>query len=430
MNTFLKLINYFRKNKMMNYSERFEEKLKALKSPISKAFLNKVEGNNEWDYFDISSDDPKKMSYLDQKKITRYSAEEVIPDIGGFYPASNEIINIIDDKGWINGTWSPREFQDLKLYYSRFRTRTSCAKIINKIWPEKFTQKQIDQFISLWYGDLIKIPDNEFLIDDNVDHWYLSKNHYKQTGQLVQSCMRYRYCQKFFHIYNDNPQIKIAVRHKNRKTVARAILWGDKYFDRIYAITNQDQEAFAKHLEGLGYQDLYNSSTKFSIELDSVSYDHYPYMDTMRYLEGNTLSKQDNWRGDYDRCLDSTGSTSGNCECGVKIRNNYYAKDHEDYYCEKCVKKATKGKFVSQKIREYIETDLGDVIHASEATKFEDKVCFDGDVIVDVEGIRRWKGDCTLVDKKWHISLYKKLQLLKDEKEQKEQEETCYELGV
>jgi hypothetical protein len=124
------------------------------------------------------------------------------------------------------------------------------------------------------------------LVDGEEILWAYHCENYDE-GETMGSCMRYAEAQKFLEIYTSNPdsvKCLVLINPKNNKVRGRALIWhtdADEFFmDTIYLTNNEYRNLFNQYAEEHGYK-TYTYST---VTLDKVEFEHYPYMDTFKYL--------------------------------------------------------------------------------------------------------------------------------------------------
>jgi hypothetical protein len=124
------------------------------------------------------------------------------------------------------------------------------------------------------------------LVDGEEILWAYHCENYDE-GETMGSCMRYAEAQKFFGIYTTNPdsvKCLVLINPKNNKVRGRALIWhtdADEFFmDTIYLTNNEYRNLFNQYAEEHGYKTYTNST----VTLDNVEFEHYPYMDTFKYL--------------------------------------------------------------------------------------------------------------------------------------------------
>lgn len=202
------------------------------------------------------------------------------------------------------------------------KTRQSArpARLIRKLIKENiFNDKDWEEFNT----QLKAIADQkefEFHIvkGREIRKWYHYENSLNSRGSLGSSCMRGSDCQRFFKVYEEQPEVSMVILLKQEKLVGRAILWefeGRFYMDRIYINDDSLYGKFTKFaadnnfvirsrsMECDGnsgaiwlypedeYRKTTRSNTPIYIELKRM-YETWPYMDSVRFLypDSNILS--------------------------------------------------------------------------------------------------------------------------------------------
>ena len=211
---------------------------------------------------------------------------------------------------------------------SSLRQSMTWGKMINKLYPDVFTNMDIDRFYNR-YIPQVEEPKNrmkkfELVQGEAIKYWY----HYKNWDGSLGSCMAHSECQDYFDIYTENPE-KISLlilfsdkEDKPNKIVGRALIWkgllkpsgdtaGHSYWlmDRVHFVDGMEKQIeplFHKYAIEHGW--IYKSGESFllngerkttsvSIRVKPVGWDLYPYMDTMMYytpITGRLASTQGN----------------------------------------------------------------------------------------------------------------------------------------
>ena len=224
--------------------------------------------------------------------------------------------------------------KELAFYDPKRRYHGSVGKIVRRIFTElgeSVDDKMVEAFVTYFKLESYKeCGENGDLIYEEVKgediRWsYLVDNYYSNSGDLGNSCMRYRNCQSYFNIYTENPdKISLAVLKKDGKIAARSLLWDLKettesiYHDRIYFSNEETKLTLEAKLISLGYKNAYSGDPTLTLRLKNVDFDYYPYMDSFRYLNLNG-SISTNSSMSFDYCLDSAEGgpcrNSGECDC-------------------------------------------------------------------------------------------------------------------
>ena len=194
------------------------------------------------------------------------------------------------------------------LWTSPLRQR---GKIINKIFPGKFTNMDIDNFYNRYRPeiDAEKTKGNLFEIikGEDIRKWYNANMYNGEMG----SCMRYDKCSSFFNMYCENPEkigLLIYLDETGKKAYGRALVWfglfkpsgdtaGESFnlMDRVYTVNGKTQLAPLFKKYAIDNNWIYKESDSFylngvrkttsvTIRLKPKDYGKYPYMDTMQYF--------------------------------------------------------------------------------------------------------------------------------------------------
>jgi len=142
--------------------------------------------------------------------------------------------------------------------------------------------------------------------------------------------MRYDSCQKYLDLYTKNPEVcsLLIALDCEGLVLGRALLWvsteGRKLMDTIYSHESlfqafkgwaMDNDYYYKSSQSCHHEsyDMFNGSTHdksniVSVRLKHDEYDYYPYLDTMKYLDGYILNNEE---GDM-KLTNTDGTYEGN----------------------------------------------------------------------------------------------------------------------
>jgi hypothetical protein len=228
-------------------------------------------------------------------------------------------------------------------------------RLLSKV-GKKYKPKEIEEFVNKFKSQVEILRDKfslfELVKGEDIKYWYLgSRYSSKYHSTLQQSCMRHQQCQSFFDVYVENEEKVSLLILKDEddedKISGRAIIWklddGRTFMDRIYYSKAEEVELFKSYASKEGwickslqnsdpYSSLQSPDGKIIYEPDeailivslNVSFDEFPYMDTMRYLYMNNgrlsnrdlIKPKDLYTLHSDYSLDNTEGTLG-CEvCG------------------------------------------------------------------------------------------------------------------
>ena len=193
------------------------------------------------------------------------------------------------------------------------RSDAKIAKLVNQIFPDKYTNKEVEEFTNQFkkVGDTT----SEFALVEGEDirTWYNEDKYEFTTGELGNSCMRYRRCASYLDIYVENPEVcrlLILKSEDGEEIRGRVLIWKiadidienvEYYMDRIYAIDDATKLMFQEYADKQGWlkrlTSNYGDSRDFKlgddihkeveakIQLKKWKYDYYPYMDTFKRLK-------------------------------------------------------------------------------------------------------------------------------------------------
>lgn len=234
-------------------------------------------------------------------------------------------------------------------YVSSIRYHTSCVKLVKRLFDTEFTEQQYSNFCSMFkvYHPSTNYLDRftkEFVKGDNILDWYNGERYASEGGTLGNSCMRYEKCREWLQIYADNPETiqLFIVKNEDGKLAGRCLIWGEKYFDRIYGMNNDVEIAMLSHLRVAGFIDIYNDydgdTVTFKLNKSYRDYDYFPYMDTFACMSGKEI-----WNSTYsdeaDRVLRSAdGRWDGweeeddDDEVRCEVDDNYYPSRDCHYF--------------------------------------------------------------------------------------------------
>ena len=239
---------------------------------------------------------------------------------------------------------------------TKSRSQITIGKFINKLFPNKYNDKQREDFVNSFKAALIKKAE-KFEVVEGVDigFWYDSKNYLEKSGNLGSSCMAEKN-RSIFRVYEMNPEVcKMVILKEDDKILGRALVWklnsirhlgrpmeGVEYFmDRQYTIKDSDVQKFRNYAKEQGwcYKSYNNHHSYETVNIngenknvgmtvkvkpfkeEDYDYVRYPYMDTFRrynpnngYFYNDNEDDSDN-EGQY--ILDSTSGDYTEIHGGV-----------------------------------------------------------------------------------------------------------------
>jgi hypothetical protein len=180
--------------------------------------------------------------------------------------------------------------------------------------PE-LTPRDYEEFVNLYKAEFVVVS-NEFKLikGDEIPYYYDFMNYaYPDKGQLGASCMRYTSCQRYFGIYQKNPEVcqLLAYVNQENKVLGRALVWkldkkvdgcpAEYFMDRIYCANDSDIIKFKNYAKEQGWV-MKNKNTSDSwesiffnyndkvylshinVQLSKWNFAFYPFVDTLSLL--------------------------------------------------------------------------------------------------------------------------------------------------
>lgn len=314
------------------YSEAFREILKRIynKSDIARLLLNAENSNQIADIYTLIdvTDKNDKISLIQVNKITRVHKElengEEIPynlrqKDSSFWNSSRNEMSV--------GRWAKR--------------------IITDVYHSTATNPELEKFVNLYKSafDFDTFSNFELVTGEDIRKYYLYTNYYKESGQLGNSCMRYKECQRFLDIYVKNPEVCSLLILKSEedpnKIIGRSLIWKTNkglYQDRIYTIQDSDIYSFREWAEKNSCVYRFdNLRGELEVQLGDYEYEKYPYMDTFICYNPKTkiLSSDEEMWPEYGfyQLRDTNGNYTSFDVVWSDYQNDYVAKD-QAIYCE------------------------------------------------------------------------------------------------
>ncbi len=228
-----------------------------------------------------------------------HDMEDVIDDYVNYISISN------DDKTKISYLTKERQEQVTDFWDSKRRFMIKPGAFVRKVF-KNFSDKEIEKFSSLFRNQQAKNMFNFKIVKgEQILKYYSQESYLRETSSLGSSCMKYDECQDWFGIYTQNMDIiSLLVLVDDRDNlIGRSLLWKTpdyKIMDRIYTIDDENfSHFFKKWADEMGYlykrEQKWNNTMSFEsagirkdlkigIQLDSVSFETYPYLDTFKFL--------------------------------------------------------------------------------------------------------------------------------------------------
>lgn len=341
-------------------------------SPEMAAHLSKVGGEIAKDILDqVGKDIKLDSTFLDMSEkegeITFATMRNAKRKLEEIYPNDPEFVQSLEDPSKKSGIrremgyaeWAKAAVQVIKAQHPEFwkasRNPIKIGRLVRQIFPGKYTDSQIEEFVNRFKGTSKSDKDLfELVSGDAIAYWY-DKNNYKEIkGTLGDSCMAGK-DKGIFEIYTKNPEVCRLLILKDKenpeKIIGRALVWKLKendldskieyFMDRVYTISDSDAIRFANYAKanGWAYKTHNNHytqsqitfgesklSAKMSVKLSPASdksyeYKQYPYMDTFKRYDPssgvlhNDINEDEENEGQY--MLQNTNGGWEEIESGV-----------------------------------------------------------------------------------------------------------------
>jgi hypothetical protein len=231
------------------------------------------------------------------------------------------------------------------IVWSTSRNSIKVGRLVRSILKAggvSFIEKDIETFVNKYKAtfDFSKNMIRQFDIvkGDDIKYWYKGNNYVGSGGTLNSSCMKNSNSSVFdlysknssislVILYDDNGTIDDDVKYTSDKIKGRAILWEtDKgmFMDRIYTAYDSDVNLFIEFAIKSNFwfkteQDMEPDTSitngretkelEFTVRLDTINLDGYPYCDTICYLN-ETSETISNSNDNYDLELKNTDGSA------------------------------------------------------------------------------------------------------------------------
>ena len=315
--------------------------------------MNNTWGMTEMQIRIISQLFDDKISTLITDEVRALSVRKDVFEIA-FTPKGKEL------KYSGSGTWSRENRQTGK-----------PGRIIKKLLAKDYKERDIELFSNQLKAEIMCLGDFKIVEGEDICYWYDCNNYYSLSGTLGNSCMKYCECQSYFQVYKDLAKMLICV--KDGKLLGRAILWeidGKTYMDRVYVCMDYLEEQFYQYAMEKGWtirednsllydensqlwleaSDNYQNAKELNIVLTcKYKYPKFPYMDSFRYFDPDTLKLYctypdfitihlSNTDGYYD---EGSEYVCPNCGDRVMVYDDddhpwYWSELYEEYICPDC----------------------------------------------------------------------------------------------
>ena len=304
--------------RLLNYLTEMSEV-----NPIAKILLEEVKDSfkeEHPDYFDISHDDKKKLSYLNDDRRKNLQVSEYFTPNLRYHTSPGKLLN--------------------KLLLPNIKESVPNWNVVLEEFSNMF------QALACFEGKSFELWEGE-----DIRKAYLGSNYMSGNSSLNGSCMKSPTCQPYLDMFVFNPtKIKLLVLlSKEREIAGRALVWHTDAFhkiekddkstvigtldnailmDRVYCADECDFELFYSHAKQKRWyrkqkqnyrtptsiQDYRGTKGNYEarIKLIDCIYDKYPYMDSLMHIHKNSDGSgelHNNMHVKFDWALRSTSGS-------------------------------------------------------------------------------------------------------------------------
>lgn len=334
---------------MFYYTTEFSDILHKMDNDIAKELL-KLRGT------DVKPD----MTFIDVDKEGFVTFSQIDKAISGIKKSIDEFINDpdIDSDSAIkyrnktisdikSGNWDG----SFKEVYDMSRNTIKLGKLVNSIFPGKYSAKEIESFVNSYKTKSINEKKFELVEGDDIKHWYDEDNYFSEDGSLGSSCMRHSYCSDYLDIYSDNIgicRLLILKDNDDDLILGRALVWKISYtddsdlddfeyfMDRVYICNDIYHEDFIEYAisknwmyrKSQGYNtDVHHNgesygNVRLEVQLNKYNFGEFPYMDTFVRLDvSDGILYNDDNRESGCYILQGTSGEYTNCD---DVWSDYY----------------------------------------------------------------------------------------------------------
>jgi hypothetical protein len=280
------------------------------------------------------------------------------------------------------------------------------GSFVTKLFKD-IPSKEVEKFSNLYRSQANK-PSFTFSIvkGETIRGYYHFESYASEKGSLGASCMKHDECQDWFDLYVTNTSTisMLVLVDRQDRLVGRSLLWetGDyKIMDRIYTVDDENFSFFFKRwADENGYlykrEQKWNNTMSFEsdgsrkdlnigIKLDYVNFDHYPYLDTFKFLclDNQTIYNYIPKDVNVITISSADGKSRNSSFLVLDIKTNlFYNYDvtvYIDYlggrvFMEDACYSQTYQKYIHSDDAMYVES-IEDYVLAKDYSKFEDEYC-------------------------------------------------------
>lgn len=332
---------------ILNFINQHEEVGKAFQQENAPGQYRQFNIFDHPSFIGVSSQDPSKISYLTWNAIVKHNLLRV-----KFRSKESEDVTIWKHIEDFKNELTLALVQDCDLvdfyvynaYDPNCRIHAKPGKVFKQLFPD-LSDSEIERFSTQYLAHMNPKYDFKLVSGKDIARYYYYENYIECSGELGESCMR-NVGMSYFDLYTKNPQVQLAILVNSKdKIAARALVWDNQYYDRIYAINSVFQQQLRNQLEKLELINIWYGRTYLEYEkpvivkLDETNFIYYPFLDSLYLLNTDTNEISNSLTIEPNSCLGSTGGGYGerNGSTCYHINNN---SDLQEYFnshsCDSC----------------------------------------------------------------------------------------------
>jgi hypothetical protein len=334
-----KLLESIIQESIIYFTPPLRKILKGIESDISKDLLDSEATNVKPDITFVDFDKDDYLTFSTMRNIKKLILQ---------YHPHLEYIDERPNINIINNIWDAQNQTSVAPVFKKSRSQIKIGRLINRLFPGKYSDKEIENFINQFKAIQEKIGEKFQIVEgEEIEFWYNSKNYKSETGTLGSSCMRNSI--GIFEIYVKNPEVcRMLILTEDDKLIGRALIWKPKYIKKLTTKTDIECEYFLDRQYGINdatitkmrnyaaendwaykahnnhhsyYPIIYKGeefNAKMEIKVKELRYNYFPYLDTFRRYDPNTYTLyNDDEQEEGCYILDSTGGGVTEVESGV-----------------------------------------------------------------------------------------------------------------
>ena len=178
------------------YSTDFKSLLKSIDSPIALSLLSVANSDVKPDITFIDNSEKDGFFTFTQFAKAKARIKKTAIERGMDDDYYDWIIKDLENGG---GTLASSVFSDSNFKIRETsRSDAKIGKLVTNLFPGKYTDKEVEDFVNKFKAKSKSSAVFELVEGDEIIKWYNVENYISEAGELGNSCMRHKYCSKYF----------------------------------------------------------------------------------------------------------------------------------------------------------------------------------------------------------------------------------------